>query len=83
MKQNLIGAEASLLEALGRLNALSGSAITLFVTDISGRLLGTLTDGDIRRALLGGASLDSSVTEAMHTAFRAIGPADSGAAAVE
>ncbi len=83
MKQNLIGAEASLLEALGRLNALSGSAITLFVTDVSGRLLGTLTDGDIRRALLGGASLDSAVTEAMHTAFRAIGPDDSGAAAVE
>jgi len=83
MKQNIISADASLLDALGRLNALSGAAITLFVTDSDGRMAGTLTDGDIRRALLAGASLESPVTRAMHTAFRAIGPADTGAAAVE
>ena len=83
MKQNIIATEASLLEALDRLNALSGGGMTLFVTDGDGRLCGTLTDGDIRRALLGGASLGSPVSAAMHTSFRAIGADDRGAGAVE
>jgi dTDP-glucose pyrophosphorylase/CBS domain-containing protein len=35
----------------------------VLVTDEQGRLIGTITDGDIRRALLGSYSLDASVEE--------------------
>lgn len=68
-----IASQCSILEALDRLNALpSGEAMALVVTDPSGLLVGTLTDGDIRRALLRGLSLSSQVSLAMHTAFSAI-----------
>lgn len=70
MKQHTIASDASLLEALGRLNSLSGGVMTLFVTDSDGTMAGTLTDGDIRRALLNGASLDSRAAEAAMRNFR-------------
>ena len=58
MKRYIISSEASLLDALAQLNALSGSAMTLFAVDACGRVAGTLTDGDVRRALLAGHGLD-------------------------
>jgi dTDP-glucose pyrophosphorylase len=36
------------------------------VVDDNGRLLGTLTDGDVRRCLLAGGSLDTPVSQAMN-----------------
>src|SRR3990167_9973269 len=36
------------------------------VTDPDGRLLGIVTDGDIRKALLRGAALDSPVSDSMN-----------------
>lgn len=36
------------------------------IVDEEGRLLGTITDGDIRRAILSGRSLEDSVEEAMY-----------------
>lgn len=74
MKDNLISQSATLLDALDRLNRLSGGAMTLFATDSDGRLTGALTDGDIRRALLAGISLDSPVSTAMFRGFKAIRP---------
>lgn len=76
-----ISTDATLLDALARLNALSGGAMTLFAVDAQGRVEGTVTDGDIRRALLAGARLDSPVSEACRRSFRsvrkaAIDPAD-------
>lgn len=59
VSRHLISHNSSLLTALGQLNRLSGETLTLFVVDEEGRLRGSLTDGDIRRALLGGATLDS------------------------
>lgn len=53
----IISADAPLIEALERLNQLSGGAMTLFTADADGRLTGSLTDGDVRRALLAGHSL--------------------------
>ena len=70
MKKNLIKETSTLREALGRLNELSGSLMTLIAVDDELRMTGTLTDGDVRRALLRGASLDSKVKDAMHTAFQ-------------
>lgn len=54
MNRHVIHSDASITDALKMLNALSGDAMTLLVTDSDGRMLGTLTDGDIRRALIGG-----------------------------
>lgn len=38
------------------------------VTDADGRLLGTLTDGDVRRCLLAGGTLDTLAVKAMNSA---------------
>lgn len=66
-QKHIIQHTCRLHEALAALNALSGTGtMTLFVTD-GMRLLGSLTDGDVRRALLAGISLDAPVGEAMHT----------------
>lgn len=70
MEKHLISAEAPVIEALAKLNALSGEAMTLFVIDHAGRVAGTLTDGDIRRALVGGHSLQTPVTDVMRCNFR-------------
>ena len=53
--RHLIPAGATLREAFQRLNALSGGTMTLFVTDGEGRLIGSLTDGDMRRAIIASA----------------------------
>ena len=53
----LIPGRAMVLEALARLNDLSGGAMTLFVVDSDGCVRGSLTDGDVRRALLAGMQL--------------------------
>lgn len=42
------------------------------VIDDSGRIKGTVTDGDCRRALLSGHSLTTPIKEAMHTGFIAV-----------
>lgn len=72
MTRYTILSTATVRDALGCLNELSGGRMTLFVTDSAGLMLGTLTDGDIRRALLGGVSLGDPVTRAMHTDFRSL-----------
>lgn len=55
----------SIADALKRLDILQSQAMTLLVIDNRGCMLGTLTDGDIRRALIAGKKIESSVTEAM------------------
>lgn len=57
--KHVISHVSTLREALKCLNNLSGSTMTMFVVD-GDQLVGTLTDGDIRRALIGGASLDDA-----------------------
>ncbi|MDE6288367.1 MAG: NTP transferase domain-containing protein, partial [Muribaculaceae bacterium] len=74
---NLIPHNATLLQALERLNALPGSAMTLFVTDNEGRVTGSLTDGDIRRALVAGRGLDATVDCAARRGFKALRGDDS------
>lgn len=76
MSEHTIINTASLLEALKRLNALSGKAMTLFVLDADGCVRGTLTDGDIRRAILRGLPMDSPVEEAAMRNYRYVRAAD-------
>ena len=72
MNQYVIKENATLLEALHQLNLLSGKQMVLLVTNECDVMTGTLTDGDVRRALLGGVSLNAQVKEAMHRNFKAI-----------
>lgn len=67
----IIPAEHSLRDALKKLNTLSGGSMTLFVTD-GDSIIGTLTDGDIRRALISGASLNDQAGSAAFSAFKYI-----------
>ena len=72
MNQYVIKENATLLEALHQLNLLSGKQMVLLVTNECDVMTGTLTDGDVRRALLGGVSLNAQVKETMHRNFKAI-----------
>ncbi len=72
MEKRIISERSTIIEALDRLNSLSGQVLTLFVIDDDKRVTGTLTDGDVRRALLRGVELTSSVSEAMHRDFRSL-----------
>ncbi|MBI5445147.1 MAG: nucleotidyltransferase family protein [Deltaproteobacteria bacterium] len=66
-----VKAGASLLETM---EAIDGGACEIaLVVDEEGRLLGTVTDGDIRRALLGGRGLSSPVNPVMNRRFTAVG----------
>jgi NDP-sugar pyrophosphorylase family protein len=46
--------------------------LSLFVVNEKKQLIGTLTDGDIRRGLLAGIPVDSNVDEFMFTSFHAL-----------
>lgn len=70
LKQYTIPANSTLRDAIERLNRLSGGAMVLFVTDGEGRVTGSLTDGDVRRALLRGVTLDQTAALAANAAFR-------------
>ena len=72
IKDYIISENANVVEALRRLNDLSGKAMTLFVVDRAGKVLGTLTDGDIRRSLIDGKALSQNVKDIMHRQFMAL-----------
>ena len=55
--------------ALDALRVIDSSAQIALVVDDNNRLLGTLTDGDIRRALLDGETLDVSAEKLMNRDF--------------
>lgn len=59
-KEHLIRKDAHLKDALAQLDKLALDAI-LFVVDDFGRLLGSLTDGDVRRGLLRGKGVEESI----------------------
>jgi dTDP-glucose pyrophosphorylase len=61
-REHLIKSGSTIKEALEQLNFLSNDAI-LFVVDSEDFLVGSLTDGDVRRGLLKGVSIDNSVNE--------------------
>lgn len=66
----VINQKATIKEALVALDGNTHDWQTLFVIDDSEKMVGTLTDGDIRRALIAGVGLSDSVKNAMHTNFR-------------
>lgn len=72
MEKHLISQDSRLIDALGQLNNLSGEVMTLLAIDSEGVMQGTLTDGDIRRAFLAGATLDTPVARVMHRRFKSL-----------
>ncbi|WP_229659821.1 sugar phosphate nucleotidyltransferase [Tersicoccus solisilvae] len=67
-----IGTGATLREALQTIDQ-GGSSIALVIDDQS-RLVGVLTDGDVRRALLAGADLGDPARDVANTTPRTVSP---------
>ncbi|MFT3886280.1 MAG: nucleotidyltransferase family protein [Flavobacteriales bacterium] len=67
LNEALLPHHATIRQALERLNH-GGACHTLFVVNDDRYLLGSLTDGDIRRGLLSGHELGTKVTEVMNPA---------------
>ena len=65
-----IRSQASLREVMQIIDR--GAMEVALVTSEDGRLLGTVTDGDIRRAILQGLSLEAPVHEVMNRRFTAV-----------
>lgn len=69
--KNIISNTASVIEAMKKLNELPNS-LTLFAVDEQQRLMGTLTDGDIRRGFICGLTLDDSLEKFMLRSFHKV-----------
>ena len=69
MNNHIINKNVTLLEALARINTLAPNPLVLFVVDDKNHMVGTLTDGDSRRALIAGASVNHPVSKVMHRNF--------------
>lgn len=69
MKNHIISKDITLLDALSIINDLSPDPLVLFVVDDTQSMVGTLTDGDSRRALIAGASVSDKVEMIMHQNF--------------
>ena len=68
----LVGPKATIRETMAQIGA--GGAEIALVVDGTRRLLGTVTDGDIRRALLGGATMSDPVEPRMYRQPTTVGP---------
>ena len=68
----LIHQNKTLLEALTQINALQEGPLVLFAIDDDNKMVGTLTDGDSRRALIAGANTNSLVKDVIHRSFNYI-----------
>ncbi|HEY1040025.1 MAG TPA: aminotransferase class I/II-fold pyridoxal phosphate-dependent enzyme [Bacteroidia bacterium] len=67
VKELLISSDKTLKDALKVID--DNAQGVCFVVNTSGQLVGILTDGDIRRALIGGSSIDSKVENIMTVNF--------------
>lgn len=74
-KEHLILSGSSIREALFKLNDLAQDAI-LFVVNNEDQLLGSLTDGDVRRGLLNNYTISDSIDQIIQSDFRYIRKGD-------
>ena len=65
----IISENLPILDAIRRINEIKDGPLVLFVTDSNSAMQGTLTDGDVRRALIRGLGVDAPISEAMHRNF--------------
>lgn len=66
---HIIDHNRTLIEALTLISSLGIGPLVLFVIDSEQRMVGTLTDGDVRRALIHGININDKISEAMHRNF--------------
>lgn len=76
ISRHLISDRRTVKEALEMINALPLTGMTLFAIDSDGKLAGTVTDGDVRRAIIAGALPDDRVSTVMYRHFSALLPGD-------
>lgn len=70
MKDNhIMKSSRKLIDALKQLNSFIYGPLVLFVVDDNNQMVGTLTDGDSRRALIAGVSVNDSIEKVMHKNF--------------
>lgn len=67
-----INSRLTIKDALVALNKLRSTTLTLFVLNDNSQIVGTLTDGDIRRALVNGYELGCTLDKVMHCNFKFI-----------
>ncbi len=70
-KEHLVKTQSSIKEALMQLEKLAEDAI-LFVVDEDEKLIGSLTDGDVRRGLIKGVSIEDPVNKIFQSSPRFI-----------
>ena len=70
-QKHLINEGANVKEALVQLSALSPDLI-LFVLDKNNKLLGSITDGDIRRGLIKGINLNDQISKVIQKDTKSI-----------
>ncbi|MDD2961886.1 MAG: nucleotidyltransferase family protein [Muribaculaceae bacterium] len=68
----ILSENCSILDALRKLNLLSGKATTIFAVDENNCVVGSITDGDLRRSLISGSNLDTPISNVMHRNFKAL-----------
>ncbi len=77
-KRAIVGADETLRDAVRTIDAATIRAA--FVVDADGAFAGLITDGDVRRALLSGASLDDPCRRVMNATPRQVSADDEGIA---
>lgn len=70
--RHIIPDNTNIREALICLNGINDTFLLLFVIDSECKMIGTITDGDIRRALISGATMEDPVTMGIYRSFRFI-----------
>mgnify|MGYP000009573786 FL=1 len=71
-ESHCINCSLTIKDALIALNNLRNATLTLFVLNDNAQIIGTLTDGDIRRALVNGHGLDCTLDKVMHRDYKFI-----------
>lgn len=66
---HILGSDTKLIDALRQINILAPEPLVLFVVNDKGQMVGTLTDGDSRRALIAGVSVNDPIEKVIHRNF--------------
>lgn len=74
--KHIIRTGCTVLDALKALDELRTKFLDLFVINEEGMVIGSVTDGDLRRGLIAGASLDTKVDSVMNRNFIYFGPGE-------
>lgn len=70
MRKYIISETASIRDAIVAINCIIHDGESLIVVNANQQMVGSLTDGDIRRSLIDGAKLTDSVNKIMHRDFK-------------